>query len=222
MAVYNGEKYITTKELAEAAGMTMGSIVNYIKRGDITFTLVERKLVDDIGRSGSAKVRLFRPGDAEKFVASHQSKLPNVEDLDPAEWITVDKASEMSGYSRKAFYSAKLDTIAARDSHGIRQMINIESYERYVSTRKRRPKDSKRLCAATSNPSEEKGWERRFANAIIFEAVKDLSNAYKKEDRDMIHDCEIFFKSQWFWELSPDVDGIVLIEKIRKWVCYEV
>ena len=65
-------------------------------------------------------------------------------------------------------------------------------------------------------------WEN-LANAIILQAVKDYREARKKlkkrlknEDAKlMISDCEAFFRSDWYKALT-DVDGEMLIRKIRE------
>ncbi|MBO4854125.1 MAG: hypothetical protein J5482_03130 [Oscillospiraceae bacterium] len=65
-------------------------------------------------------------------------------------------------------------------------------------------------------------WEN-LANAIILQAVKDYREARKKlkkrpknEDAKlMISDCEAFFRSDWYKALT-DVDGEMLIRKLRE------
>lgn len=65
-------------------------------------------------------------------------------------------------------------------------------------------------------------WES-LANAIILQAVKDYREARKKlkkrpknEDAKlMISDCEAFFRSDWYKALT-DVDGEMLIRKLRE------
>ena len=63
----------------------------------------------------------------------------------------------------------------------------------------------------------------RLAAAIVVQAVKDYKGALRKEARGkatettqgMIIRCERFFKSEWFQMLS-DLDGVALMEKVRK------
>ena len=60
-----------------------------------------------------------------------------------------------------------------------------------------------------------------LANAIIMQAVNDYRNALgggsydNKRPDDIIAECERFFRSEWFRELT-DVDGEFIISKIRK------
>ena len=60
-----------------------------------------------------------------------------------------------------------------------------------------------------------------LCNAIIEQAAKDYRNALAKIRVDgkpsswVIQDCENFFHSQWFSELT-NVDGDYLIRKLRE------
>lgn len=61
----------------------------------------------------------------------------------------------------------------------------------------------------------------KFANAIILQAVYDYRRALKgygysgKPYMAVIYECENFFRSEWFRELTT-LDGEMLIEKLRK------
>lgn len=65
-------------------------------------------------------------------------------------------------------------------------------------------------------------WES-LANAIILQAVKDYREARKKhrkrpknEDAKlMISDCEAFFRSDWFRDLT-ELDGEMLLRKLQE------
>lgn len=65
-------------------------------------------------------------------------------------------------------------------------------------------------------------WES-LANAIILQAVKDYLEARKKhrkrpknEDAKlMIADCEEFFRSDWFRDLT-ELDGEMLLRKLQE------
>lgn len=65
-------------------------------------------------------------------------------------------------------------------------------------------------------------WES-LANAIILQAVKDYREARKKhrkrlknEDAKlMIADCEAFFRSDWFRDLT-ELDGEMLLRKLQE------
>lgn len=62
-----------------------------------------------------------------------------------------------------------------------------------------------------------------LSNAIILQAVKDYRTALSgarcwdtcKSPKSMIEECERFFRSTWFSQLSK-LDGEYLIEQIRK------
>lgn len=70
-------------------------------------------------------------------------------------------------------------------------------------------------------PDYNKEGIENLANAIILQAVKDYRKALKgfslngKSSAAVIADCERFFRSEWFKELT-DVDGEYLIINIRK------
>lgn len=61
----------------------------------------------------------------------------------------------------------------------------------------------------------------RLANAIVLQTVKDFRAARRKlrrkpqnvEAKRMINDCERFFRSDWFVELT-DVDGEAVLRKL--------
>ena len=63
----------------------------------------------------------------------------------------------------------------------------------------------------------------RLAAAIVVQAVKDYKGALRKEARGKATDstqgtivsCEHFFKSEWF-EMLSDLNGVALMEKVRK------
>ena len=65
-------------------------------------------------------------------------------------------------------------------------------------------------------------WES-LSNAIILQAVKDYREARKKhrkwpknEDAKlMIADCEAFFRSDWFRDLT-ELDGEMLLRKLQE------
>ncbi len=65
-------------------------------------------------------------------------------------------------------------------------------------------------------------WEN-LANAIILQAVKDYREARKKlkkrpknEDAKlMVSDCEAFFRSEWFKDLT-NLNGEVLLKRLRE------
>lgn len=67
---------------------------------------------------------------------------------------------------------------------------------------------------------DKEGFEN-LANAIILQAVKDYRKALsgckvdKRDSKSVIAECETFFRSKWFQELT-DVDGEYLITNIRK------
>lgn len=62
-----------------------------------------------------------------------------------------------------------------------------------------------------------------LANAIILQAVKDYRTAWKKLKRNlknkdaklMVEDCERFFCSDWFGQLTS-VDGKMLLKKLQE------
>ena len=60
-----------------------------------------------------------------------------------------------------------------------------------------------------------------LTNAIVLQAVKDYRRALKgfslngKSSTDVIADCERFFRSEWYSQLT-NVDGEYLITNIRK------
>ena len=65
-------------------------------------------------------------------------------------------------------------------------------------------------------------WES-LANAIILQAVKDYREARKKhrkrpkneDTKLMIADCEAFFRSDWFRDLT-ELDGEMLLRKLQE------
>lgn len=65
-------------------------------------------------------------------------------------------------------------------------------------------------------------WES-LANAIILQAVKDYREARKKHRKRpknevaklMIADCEAFFRSVWFRDLT-ELDGEMLLRKLQE------
>lgn len=54
-----------------------------------------------------------------------------------------------------------------------------------------------------------------LANAIVMQAVKDYQIALKYDDTSVMHECERFFRSDWFTFLT-DVDGEIIIREVRK------
>ena len=60
-----------------------------------------------------------------------------------------------------------------------------------------------------------------LANAIIVQAVKDYRKALSgfssdgKPSTAVIADCERFFRSEWYRQLT-NVDGMIIIANIRK------
>ena len=75
------------------------------------------------------------------------------------------------------------------------------------------------MMKKTANYNKE-GFEN-LANAIILQVVKDYRKALsgckveKRDSKSVIAECERFFRSEWFRELT-DVDGEYLITNIRK------
>ena len=65
-------------------------------------------------------------------------------------------------------------------------------------------------------------WES-LANAIVLQAVKDYREARKKhrkrpkneDTKLMISDCEAFFRSDWFRDLT-ELDGEMLLRKLQE------
>ena len=59
-----------------------------------------------------------------------------------------------------------------------------------------------------------------LASAIVYQAIEDYRNALKgrgyfgKSSQAVIRECERFFKSNWFIELT-DLDGKFLIKRLR-------
>ena len=74
------------------------------------------------------------------------------------------------------------------------------------------------MMKKTANYNKE-GFEN-LANAII-QVVKDYRKALsgckveKRDSKSVIAECERFFRSEWFRELT-DIDGEYLITRIRK------
>ena len=62
-----------------------------------------------------------------------------------------------------------------------------------------------------------------LANAIVMQAVKDWRKAVKtlkkrprhEPSKQMKEDCERFFRSQWFEDLT-DVDGSFILRKLKQ------
>ena len=75
------------------------------------------------------------------------------------------------------------------------------------------------MMKKTANYNKE-GFEN-LANAIILQVVKDYRKTLsgckveKRDSKSVIAECERFFRSEWFRELT-DVDGEYLITNIRK------
>ena len=75
------------------------------------------------------------------------------------------------------------------------------------------------MMKKTANYNKE-GFEN-LANAIILQVVKDYRKALsgckveKRDSKSVIAECERFFRSEWFRELT-DVNGEYLITSIRK------
>lgn len=75
------------------------------------------------------------------------------------------------------------------------------------------------MMKKTANYNKE-GFEN-LANAIILQVVKDYRKALsgckveKRDSKSVIAECERFFRSEWFRELT-DIDGEYLITRIRK------
>ena len=63
------------------------------------------------------------------------------------------------------------------------------------------------------------GGYRRLAHAIVIQAVKDWTEASRRPNSDKAkkvkEDCERFFLSDWFTELSG-LDGKGFLAKLRK------
>ena len=65
-------------------------------------------------------------------------------------------------------------------------------------------------------------WEA-LANAIVLKAVEDYRKCRRKvrrkpnqfEAQKMIREIEVFFRSEWFRQLT-DADGKVILEQLRK------
>lgn len=65
--------------------------------------------------------------------------------------------------------------------------------------------------------------EEALANAIILQAVKDYRVAMKKlrkrpkneSAKLMVSDCEAFFRSEWFKDLT-NLNGEVLLKRLRE------
>lgn len=54
-----------------------------------------------------------------------------------------------------------------------------------------------------------------LANAIVTQAAKDYEDALRNENAGRIKECERFFRSNWYRQLTT-VDGEYLIERLRK------
>lgn len=57
-------------------------------------------------------------------------------------------------------------------------------------------------------------WVENLKNAIILQAVSDYREAVAMGDARMKRECESFFRSRWYSELT-DIDGEYLLRKLR-------
>lgn len=56
---------------------------------------------------------------------------------------------------------------------------------------------------------------RNLAGAIVIQAAKDYEDSLRNGNNERIKECERFFRSKWYRELT-NVDGEYLIERLRE------